>query len=256
MQDAIDAAGGVSVAEPVAEPAVETTVETTVEPAPEHVVEPAALRGGFGRQDYRPLSLLLILLAAISMVILIAALTAYLVRAVGRDTPNTPLAPQTTTSAPATPGEGSGGVDVVIGNLSTASWGTGAAPAALAFDDDASTVWSAPRGSGLTATAAPEVTFTLNQIVVSAPTAGAEYRVYGIPAGDGTGGTAQVDGADDLPGLPELAEGRFQPGQNSIDVDHDGALRGAVLYFPGADAESQLEPVELGDVVLVGKTYF
>ncbi|QPK83252.1 murein biosynthesis protein MurJ [Corynebacterium qintianiae] len=222
--------------------------EPTVEPAPEPHVEPAELSGGFGRRDYRPISLLFILLLAISAVMLIAALTAYLVRTLGGDTPNAPIAQPTTTARTTATAEPTG-VEVVIGNLNASLWGGAtAAPAQLAFDGDTTTTWSGTPGSGLTATTNPGVSFLLNQVIVTAPTTGADYQVYGIPE--------SAAGEQELSDLPELASGKFQLGQNSIDVDHDGRLRGVVVYFPNKAGAPADGPVELREIALIGKTFF
>lgn len=224
----------------------EPGAEPVVEPAPEPQVEPAALSGGFGRRDYRPITLLVILFSVITAIVLIAALTAYVVRTIGGDGANTPIAQQTT-SAPSVTSE-LGGLDVVIRDLNTELTGTSsAAEAELAFDGDTSTVWTGSRGSGLVATAQPGLTFVLTQVIVAGPTAGSDYEVYGIPA--------------DAPDSPDserikLTTGRFQQGRNTIEVDADQRLRGVVMLFPNSGAPSAPEEIALREISLVGKTYF
>ena len=224
--------------------------EPVVQPVEETRADPAALSGGFGRQSYRPTALLLILLLAISAVVLIAALTAFLVRSLGGDTANTPLAQQTSSAAAPAPSN-AGGVDVVIDNLTAQAWGTTPADdPALAFDDDTSTTWSTAGGSGLVATAAPGTVFELNQVIVDNPTAAAAYTVYGLPADSQP--AADQSGQLDPAGLPELARGEFSRGQNAIDISDNSRLRGVLITFP----DTQGERVELGEIALVGRTFF
>lgn len=232
--------------------------EQVVAPAPEPQVEPTALRGGFGRRNYRPVGLVAILLAAISAVLLVATLTAYLVRTLGGDAPiaQQPLRTSTSTTAGPAPGEAgggsAGGLDVVISGITATPWGeaAGAAPAGLAFDGDTSTAWSGPVGGGLVAQVPDGVNFVLNQVVVTSPTTGAQYAIYGIPAG-----FDDLAALTDVTALPQLAQGRFQLGQNSIDIPSDEQLRGVVVYFPAPGDAAEPGRVELSEVALIGRTY-
>ena len=222
-------------------------------PAPEP--DPEALAGGFGREAYRPTSVLLILSLVIGAVVLIAALTAYLVGALG----GAGSAPVSSSGAGSSTGEDAGGETgveqddgaagrpVVISPLVATEWPSGAErPAAV--DDTRSTAWSTTGGEGLLLSGTSG-SFLLEQVLVDpapgAASGGAPYTVYGLPAGQ------QPPAPAGRPtGLPQLGTGTLRGGQSSVDTAGAGAkqrLAAVVVWFD--------EPAQVGEVTLVGRTF-
>ena len=203
-------------------PVVETP--EYVEPVKEHVEDPDAIRGGFGSRRYRPVTVGLLTLVAVSAVVLIGVLTTYLVDLVSGDDADTDPVPTTATSAVPEPR-----VPVLVGPLEAA----GGADATV--DGDRATKWQVDGDLAVT----PETgeAFTLEQVIVDTSSAsGANYVITGVPEG---GAVPQV-----------LAEGTVRTGQISADIDSDAAFTSVtVALTPAEDAE---EPMEIAEISLAG----
>ena len=76
---------------------------------------------------------------------------------------------------------------------------------------------------------------------------GGPYEIYGVPADF----PAEQEGALDVQSLAKLAEGKFHPGQNSVDVTDDVKLRGVILHLPAFEKSNS---VEVKEVSVIGYT--
>ncbi|WP_288832416.1 murein biosynthesis integral membrane protein MurJ [uncultured Corynebacterium sp.] len=201
--------------------------------------DPEALRGGFGREAYRPASLVLILSLVIGAVVLIAALTAYLIGALGRSSAGTPVTPESVeTGVEKVEDNTAAGPAVIIAPLAAGEWnGASGGAAALAVDGQRSTTWQAAGGIGLRLRL--DGAFDLEQVLVDAAAGGASFSVYGLPEG--------AAGEGELGGLPQLGSGTLRGGQSSVDTAGGQRLSGVVLWFA--------DPAEIREVTLIGRTY-
>nr|WP_244429054.1 murein biosynthesis integral membrane protein MurJ [Corynebacterium halotolerans] len=221
-----EVAPGAAAAEPV-EPLVV---------ARDDVPQPTA-QAGFGSKSYSPRMTAVIGVTAIGTVVLVAALTTYLVSVIGGDSGQAPI---NTESIQGSQAETAPRPLPVIQEVADAEvWqvpgqtagADNPGDAELTVDDDTGTTWStdtypgglgAKPGVGLAVTLAEEV--QLQHLLVQTPSAGARFAVHALPAG-----TAPADVTDPAE-LPRLAQGTFHSGRNSIELV-DAPLSGGLLLW-------------------------
>ncbi|OEX92155.1 murein biosynthesis integral membrane protein MurJ [Corynebacterium sp. BCW_4722] len=188
--------------------------------------EPQAIRGGFGARRYGPVTIGLLTAVAVAAMVGVGVLTTYLVDFVSGDDP-APTEPQATTTEAPRPA-------VIIGPLRGGE----------AVDGDRSTTWEAPRPARLVLEPEDGSRFTVEQLLIDAPSDTGTYQLYGIPA--------DYEGPLEPAHLPLLAEGKFSTRQVSADIPARRLLRGAVLELPAGAEEP--EDVTIAEVSLVGHT--
>ena len=147
----------------------------------------------------------------------------------------------------------SAGLPVIIGPLEAtaigaaqdAAQGTDLSPV---VDGDRATSATVTRGEGVKL-APPESAGAVNveQMLIDTTSDGGPYEIYGVPADF----PAEQEGALDVQSLPKLAEGKFHPGQNSVDVTDDVKLRGVILQLPAFEKSNS---VEVKEVSVIGYT--
>lgn len=210
---------------------------------PEKAEDPDEIRGGFGSKHYTPLTVIALTAVAVVSVVIIAALTTYLVGFISGDGSDGPVNHESVqgdeaseSAGPEDPaaGKAPSALPVVIGPLTAQLVDTAgnpqpnnATPANL-VDSDTSTTFTAPRGSAIVlrpADPAGAPAFTLEHVLIDAAPDGGPYRVYGVPQGSG-----DALAVDDL---PLLAEGTLHSGQNNVDIPDPGT---ATTTGAGADA--------------------
>ncbi|MDK8244086.1 murein biosynthesis integral membrane protein MurJ [Corynebacterium sp. UMB10321] len=211
-----------------------------VEPVEEQSEEPKDLRGGFGSRRYGPVTLAVLLSLAVGAVIIIAALTAYLVGFLSGDDTNAPVTVDSVQTGVEEVEEEVTGLPVLLTPMRATIEG---ASAPELVDADRSTTWTGSDNVSVELRPAKGATarkgFTLEHVIVDTPSNGDTFRVYGLPAGASWNG--------DVADLPLLQEGTFLNGQNGIDVEDSPELTGLVLSVSGQD-------IILRDVTLIGRT--
>ncbi|MEH0147956.1 murein biosynthesis integral membrane protein MurJ [Corynebacterium sp. Q4381] len=190
-------------------------VRTVQRDAPDK--DPDALRGGFGAARYRPLTVALLTAAAVMTVILIAALTTYLIGVFSGDS-DAPVSSESIQSGQTTEAAPTTKLPVVIEPLKaqlleSAESGT---DAQAIVDGDKATSWTTERNAAVLLRPTGVTTpFTLEHLLIHATTEGGPYEIYGVPAG--RLGEVEADGPN-WEELPLFAAGTFHAGQNNIDV--------------------------------------
>ncbi|UIZ93449.1 murein biosynthesis protein MurJ [Corynebacterium sp. CNCTC7651] len=248
------------------------------EPAPEES-DPEALRGGFGSRRYGLVTLTLLSFVAVVSVVIIAALTTYLIGVFSGEDTNSPVnqeSIQSTDKVTDPTAQQPSSLPVIIGPLRAETVtldsdakpdapGTPGAPdagtVADIVDGDNSTSWTTPRGTLVVLRPENERAggFTLEHLLVTTASEGGPYKVYGLPEGHGDG-MNPVDGLTTLSDeMPLLAEGTFHSGQNNIDVAGESLtnvkLEAVMLYLPPrADAADGVGSATLREVSVIGYT--
>nr|WP_256478254.1 murein biosynthesis integral membrane protein MurJ [Corynebacterium stercoris] len=247
--------------------------DTAATPEAEAAQDPEALRGGFGSRRYGLVTLALLSFVAVVAVIIIAALTTYLVGVFSSEDSESPVKPdsiQSTEKATDPTAQQPGRLPVIIGPLQAESVTleneVGANPAAPAegsvadiIDGDASTTWATPRGTLVVLRPTHEMPggFTLEHLLVDTVSEGGPYKVFGLPEGHTGGDVGELTSLSD--DMPLLAEGTFHGGQNNIDVQGESftniKLEAVLLYLPArSDAKDGVGTATLREVSVIGFT--
>ncbi|OFT84269.1 murein biosynthesis protein MurJ [Corynebacterium sp. HMSC29G08] len=231
----------------VTEPASETdsdaatsTLDFTAEdfgPAADHTEDPDALRGGFGAGSFSPVVVALLTAIAVAAVMMIAALTVYLIGAFSGEESDGPVSPVgATTSAPHPTTTEASTLPVVIRPLLATTDSTDSTDGDVhnLVDQDNTTSWTTTRDTAVVLRGG-DVTgpFRLEHMLIDAPTDSGPYEIYGIPAdfSDASAGSAGSLTREQWSQFPLLASGTFHKGQNNIDVDAR-EVSGVVIYLP------------------------
>ncbi|MCG7254639.1 murein biosynthesis integral membrane protein MurJ [Corynebacterium hadale] len=260
--------GGSTVVATAAASADEAESEATgaedelVEPIAETTHDPDEVRGGFGSRRYGTITVTLLTAIAVGAVVLIAILTASLVGLFSGNDINSPVTQNSVEQGAenlereaqeATGSAESVGLPVIIGPLKATAIGTAQDTAqgtdlSPVVDGDRATSATVTRGEGVKL-APPESAGAVNveQMLIDTTSDGGPYEIYGVPADF----PAEQEGALDVQSLPKLAEGKFHPGQNSVDVTDDVKLRGVILQLPAFEKSNS---VEVKEVSVIGYT--
>ena len=182
----------------------------------------------------------MLLSLAVGAVIIIAALTAYLVGFLSGDDTNAPVTVDSVQTGVEEVEEEVTGLPVLLTPMRATIEG---ASAPELVDADRSTTWTGSDNVSVELRPAKGATarkgFTLEHVIVDTPSNGDSFRIYGLPAGASWNG--------DVADLPLLKEGTFLNGENGIDVEDSPELTGLVLNVSGQD-------IILRDVTLIGRT--
>ena len=179
-------------------------------------------RAGFGAKSYSGRSTALIGVSAIGAVVLVAALTVYLVSAISGDREESPVDSESIQgSATETAPRPLGRVQEVSSTV----------PAVV--DGDPATAWSTPAvPSGVVLTLDGPV--ELQHVVLEVAAGDVDVEVYGVPEGSD---------AQDPAGLPLLADATLHEGRNSLELDRlTGG--GVLVWFT--------DPAEVAEIQVVG----
>ncbi|MDY5785689.1 murein biosynthesis integral membrane protein MurJ [Corynebacterium sp.] len=199
--------------------------------------DPEELRGGFGRREYRATSVLLILSLVIGAVVLIAALTAYLIGVLSGDEQGAPVTTDSVEQgAEAIETSVATGPAVILKPLTATQFRATTDGAQRAADGDRATTWSTGGLAEMNLKRAGEEPFVLEQVRIDTASGEAPFVLYGIPAG-----TAPTE---ELVGLPQYGSGTLTEGRQRIDIPADEALTGVVVRING--------PAEVREVTLIG----
>ena len=264
------------------EAAAEPTTDTTegegdsgfaeyVEPVAEDTDDPDELRGGFGSRRLGTVTTVLLSAIAVGAVVLIAALTTSLIGFLSGDDTNSPVTHDSVQQGEQHIEEEATehvGLPVIISPLTAqpidaegqpvGEPGTGdsandgdtekpdkdAEGPAATVDGDRTTGWTTARSGGIAFTppaTAGEV--SVEQLLIDTTSDGGPYSVHAIPV--------NYEGPLTAEALPTLAEGTFHPGQNSVDVDDSGPLRGVFLSLPASEKSAE---IQVREVSLIGFT--
>ena len=264
------------------EAAAEPTTDTTegegdsgfaeyVEPVAEDTDDPDEVRGGFGSRRLGTVTTVLLSAIAVGAVVLIAALTTSLIGFFSGDDTNSPVTHDSVQQGEQHIEEEATehvGLPVIISPLTAqpidaegqpvGEPGTGdsandgdtekpdkdAEGPAATVDGDRTTGWTMARGGGIAytpPTTAGEV--SVEQLLIDTTSDGGPYSVHAIPV--------DYEGPLTAEALPTLAEGTFHPGQNSVDVDDSGPLRGVFLFLPASEKSDE---IQVREVSLIGFT--
>ena len=186
-------------------------VEEDVEPRPDE-------RAGFGSKSYSRGSTALLATVAIGAVLLVAALTTYLVSVIGGDREATPVN-QDSIQGSAT--------ETTPRPLPRVQPATASVPAVT--DGSPDTVWTGQGGVTVSLADPAELHTLLFE------SGGGEVEVYGL-----TEGTV----ADSPEGLPLLGSGELRAGRTTLELDRPMTAGGVLLWFPA--------PAEIAEVEVVG----
>jgi len=186
-------------------------VEEDVEPRPDE-------RAGFGSKSYSRGSTVLLATVAIGAVLLVAALTTYLVSVIGGDREATPVN-QDSIQGSAT--------ETTPRPLPRVQPATASVPAVT--DGSPDTVWTGQGGVTVSLADPAELHTLLFE------SGGGEVEVYGL-----TEGTV----ADSPEGLPLLGSGELRAGRTTLELDRPMTAGGVLLWFPA--------PAEIAEVEVVG----
>ena len=265
--------GGSTVVATAAASADEAESEATgaedelVEPIAETTHDPDEVPGGFGSRRYGTITVTLLTAIAVGAVVLIAILTTSLVGLFSGNDINSPVTQNSVEQGAenlereAQEATESAGLPVIIGPLEATAIGAAQDAAqgtaqntaqgtdlSPVVDGDRATSATVTRGEGVKL-APPESAGAVNveQMLIDTTSDGGPYEIYGVPADF----PAEQEGALDVQSLPKLAEGKFHPGQNSVDVTDDVKLRGVILQLPAFEKSNS---VEVKEVSVIGYT--
>ena len=265
--------GGSTVVATAAASADEAESEATgaedelVEPIAETTHDPDEVPGGFGSRRYGTITVTLLTAIAVGAVVLIAILTTSLVGLFSGNDINSPVTQNSVEQGAenlereAQEATESAGLPVIIGPLEATAIGAAQDAAqgtaqntaqgtdlSPVVDGDRATSATVTRGEGVKL-APPESAGAVNveQMLIDTTSDGGPYEIYGVPADS----PAEQEGALDVQSLPNLAEGKFHPGQNSVDVTDDVKLRGVILQLPAFEKSNS---VEVKEVSVIGYT--
>lgn len=229
--------------QPAPEPGVHDLSEAVEAEQGEPEPDPEALTGGFGREAYRPASLLLILALVIGAVVVVAALTAYLIGIIGGSNPGSPVSTESVEQAEDQVEDqvedgAAGGPAVIVAPLTATVWNdTSAEVVDEVVDGDRATTWTSDTGTGLELR--HEGPFTLEQVIVDTVAGGDYFALFALPEG--------AADQSDFDGLPELGRGALRGGQQGVDIEEGTRLDGVVLWVP--------QNVTVREVTLIGHTF-
>ena len=242
-----------------------------VEPVAEDTDDPDEVRGGFGSRRLGTVTTVLLSAIAVGAVVLIAALTISLIGFLSGDDTNSPVTHDSVQQGEQHIEEEATehvGLPVIISPLSAQPIDAQGQPAgepgtgdsandgdtekpdkdaegpAATVDGDRTTGWTTARGGGIAftpPTTAGEV--SVEQLLIDTTSDGGPYSVHAIPV--------NYEGPLTAEALPTLAEGTFHPGQNSVDVDDSGPLRGVFLSLPASEKSAE---IQVREVSLIGFT--
>ncbi len=187
-------------------------VEEDVEPRPDE-------RAGFGSKSYSRGSTVLLATVAIGAVLLVAALTTYLVSVIGGDREATPVN-QDSIQGSAT--------ETTPRPLPRVQPATASVPAVT--DGSPDTVWTGQGGVTVSLADPAELRTLLFE------SGGGEVEVYGL-----TEGTV----ADSPEGLPLLGSGELRAGRTTLELDRPMTAGGVLLWFPASTVLAEVEVVGL-----------
>ena len=252
-----------SVSETDAEAAPDASAALDFAPAAEEPEDdPDALRGGFGAGSFSPVVVALLTAIAVAAVIMIAALTAYLIGTFSSEESDGPVSPVgATTSAPHPTTTEASTLPVVIRPLLAAAVNPDGTPVDgqvhNIVDQDNATSWTTTRDVAVVLRGG-DVTgpFRLEHMLIDAPTDTGPYEIYGLPAdfssgSDGSAGSAQGLTREQWSQFPLLASGTLHKGQNNIDVEAR-EVSGVVIYLPPREDGTGAGEATLRNVSLIG----
>ena len=249
-----------SVSETDAEAAPDASAALDFAPAAEEPEDdPDALRGGFGAGSFSPVVVALLTAIAVAAVIMIAALTAYLIGTFSSEESDGPVSPVgATTSAPHPTTTEASTLPVVIRPLLAAAVNPDGTPVDgqvhNIVDQDNTTSWTTTRDVAVVLRGG-DVTgpFRLEHMLIDAPTDTGPYEIYGLPAdfSDGSAGSAQGLTREQWSQFPLLASGTLHKGQNNIDVEAR-EVSGVVIYLPPREDGTDAGEATLRNVSLIG----
>ena len=252
-----------SVSETDAEAAPDASAALDFAPAAEEPEDdPDALRGGFGAGSFSPVVVALLTAIAVAAVIMIAALTAYLIGTFSSEESDGPVSPVgATTSAPHPTTTEASTLPVVIRPLLAAAVNPDGTPVDgqvhNIVDQDNTTSWTTTRDVAVVLRGG-DVTgpFRLEHMLIDAPTDTGPYEIYGLPAdfsagSDGSAGSAQGLTREQWSQFPLLASGTLHKGQNNIDVEAR-EVSGVVIYLPPREDGTGAGEATLRNVSLIG----
>mgnify|MGYP001759237550 CR=1 FL=1 len=256
-----------SVSETDAEAAPDASAALDFAPAAEEPEDdPDALRGGFGAGSFSPVVVALLTAIAVAAVIMIAALTAYLIGTFSSEESDGPVSPVgATTSAPHPTTTEASTLPVVIRPLLAAAVNPDGTPVESTdstsasvhniVDQDNTTSWTTTRDVAVVLRGG-DVTgpFRLEHMLIDAPTDTGPYEIYGLPA-DFSGGSDGSAGSgitrEQWSQFPLLASGTLHKGQNNIDVEAR-EVSGVVIYLPPREDGTGAGEATLRNVSLIG----
>ena len=250
-----------SVSETDAEAAPDASAALDFAPAAEEPEDdPDALRGGFGAGSFSPVVVALLTAIAVAAVIMIAALTAYLIGTFSSEESDGPVSPVgATTSAPHPTTTEASTLPVVIRPLLAAAVNPDGTPVDgqvhNIVDQDNTTSWTTTRDVAVVLRGG-DVTgpFRLEHMLIDAPTDTGPYEIYGLPAdfsagSDGSAGSGIT--REQWSQFPLLASGTLHKGQNNIDVEAR-EVSGVVIYLPPREDGTGAGEATLRNVSLIG----
>ncbi|WP_083439829.1 murein biosynthesis integral membrane protein MurJ [Corynebacterium riegelii] len=250
-----------SVSETNAEAAPDASAALDFAPAAEEPEDdPDALRGGFGAGSFSPVVVALLTAIAVAAVIMIAALTAYLIGTFSSEESDGPVSPVgATTSAPHPTTTEASTLPVVIRPLLAAAVNPDGTPVDgqvhNIVDQDNTTSWTTTRDVAVVLRGG-DVTgpFRLEHMLIDAPTDTGPYEIYGLPAdfssgSDGSAGSGIT--REQWSQFPLLASGTLHKGQNNIDFEAR-EVSGVVIYLPPREDGTGAGEATLRNVSLIG----
>ena len=250
-----------SVSETDAEAAPDASAALDFAPAAEEPEDdPDALRGGFGAGSFSPVVVALLTAIAVAAVIMIAALTAYLIGTFSSEESDGPVSPVgATTSAPHPTTTEASTLPVVIRPLLAAAVNPDGTPVDgqvhNIVDQDNTTSWTTTRDVAVVLRGG-DVTgpFRLEHMLIDAPTDTGPYEIYGLPAdfsagSDGSAGSGIT--REQWSQFPLLASGTLHKGQNNIDFEAR-EVSGVVIYLPPREDGTGAGEATLRNVSLIG----
>ncbi|WP_311356263.1 murein biosynthesis integral membrane protein MurJ [Corynebacterium riegelii] len=247
-----------SVSETDAEAAPDASAALDFAPAAEEPEDdPDALRGGFGAGSFSPVVVALLTAIAVAAVIMIAALTAYLIGTFSSEESDGPVSPVgATTSAPHPTTTEASTLPVVIRPLLAAAVNPDGTPVDgqvhNIVDQDNTTSWTTTRDVAVVLRGG-DVTgpFRLEHMLIDAPTDTGPYEIYGLPADFSDGSAGSGITREQWSQFPLLASGTLHKGQNNIDVEAR-EVSGVVIYLPPREDGAGAGEATLRNVSLIG----
>ncbi|WP_257183214.1 murein biosynthesis integral membrane protein MurJ [Corynebacterium cystitidis] len=240
------------------------TVDTeALQVVDEDTPEPERL-SGFGSRGYSVQGFVAVIAAAIAVVVLIAALTTYVVSVIGGDDPATPVNHQSVDDAATGTSIRTAEnrpLPVIVEPSHVRVWqAPGHDPAAdnpdsinNVIDGDTQTSWSSdsyPNGLGTKPGVGIVVTATeplaLQHLLIDTETPGAHYNLYGLPADQETSteNTALED-------LKLLKKGTLRTNRNSLEIQDNPRVHGVVVWITDIPVDEDSN-VEINEISMIG----
>ncbi|MHA2790205.1 murein biosynthesis integral membrane protein MurJ [Corynebacterium sp. S7] len=246
----------------------EDTSTSVVPVVKDETPNPASV-SGFGSRGYTYRGFALLIALAVAVVVLIAALTTYLVSFVGGNNTQSPVNQESVegdATGGGTAGEAAASSSArplpVIADLEKAN--TWQAPGqfqeadhpgdtANAIDGDPSTTWSTDAYSnglgtkpGVGLIVEPQRAMELQHIEINTTTPGVAYNIYALPAGVETNSAITP-----LESLPLIADGTLRSAKNSIQITSQPDITGVVIWLTDIPS-SNGGVAEISEVSLIG----